>query len=191
VMSPRDENELQHMIHSSLSYNHPVAIRFPKGKAQGVPMDDDMKVLPLGKGEVLKEGTGVLFVFGNMVDSCLKAAERLEKDGISLAVVNARFAKPLDKELILRFAKPGNIFVTAEEGVIAGGFGSAVREVLDREKKFDLNFLQIGLPVEIYPVAKIDQIKRMYELDEDGIYDQVKRFYEMTGKRDKQGVDAN
>ncbi|MCK4336457.1 MAG: 1-deoxy-D-xylulose-5-phosphate synthase [Candidatus Aminicenantes bacterium] len=182
VMSPKDENELQHMIHSALSYGHPAAIRFPKGKASGVPLEEKLKVLPLGKGEVLREGENVIFAFGNMVDSSIKAAERLEKEGISIAVVNARFANPLDEELILRFAQPGCVFVTAEEGVIAGGFGSAVREVLDREKKFDLYFKQIGLPVEIYPVAKVDQIKRMYDLDADGIYKQVRRFYEITGK---------
>jgi 1-deoxy-D-xylulose-5-phosphate synthase len=182
-MSPKDENELQHMIHSALSYGHPAAIRFPKGKASGVPLDEKLKVLPLGKGEVLREGKDVIFAFGNMVDSSIKAAERLEKEGISIAVINARFASPLDEELILRFAQPGNIFVTAEEGVIAGGFGSAVREVLDREKKFDLHFKQIGLPVEIYPVAKVDQIKRMYNLDSDGLYKQVKRFYKTTGKK--------
>jgi len=177
VMAPKDENELQHMIHSALSYPHPAAVRFPKGKGHGVEMDKDLKVLPLGKSEKLKEGKDLLLAFGSLVYPALEAANALEKEGISLAVVNARFAKPLDKEAILQHARPGGVIVTAEEAVLDGGFGSAVRELLDREKKFDLRFKRIGLPVEIYPVGKVDQIKRMYALDTEGLIKQIKEFY--------------
>jgi len=178
LMAPKDENEMQHMIKSALSYSHPTAIRFPKGKAYGIPLDKAFKDMPLGKSELLKEGEDLLLAFGSMVNPSLEAANVLDKEGIKLAVVNARFAKPLDEEMILRFAKPGRFIITVEEGVTAGGFGSAVREVLDRGKKFDVYFKSIGLPLEIYPLGKVDQIKKLYDLDVEGLVKQIKEFYE-------------
>ncbi len=177
VMAPKDENELQHMIKSALSYCHPAAIRFPKGRGPGAALDKNFKEIPLGESEVLKEGEDLFLALGSMVCPALKAARRLEGEGISLAVVNARFAKPLDEKNILRFAKRGRLIITAEEGVTAGGFGSAVREFLDRERKFDIRFKSIGLPLEIYPLGKAEQIKERYLLDEDGLYRQIRDFY--------------
>ncbi len=177
VMAPKDENELQNMMKSAFSYSHPVAIRFPKGKAVGVPLDKSWKEIPFGKGELLKEGENLILAFGSMVYPALKVAQRLQGKGISFSVVNARFAKPLDEELILRFAQPGRKIITLEEGVTAGGFGSSVRELLDCENKFDVRFKQIGLPMEIYPVGKVNQIKNMYRLDEEGLYQQILEFY--------------
>jgi 1-deoxy-D-xylulose-5-phosphate synthase len=112
-----------------------------------------------------------------MVNPALKAAKKLEKEGISLAVVNARFAKPLDEEMILRFAGKGGTIITVEEGVTAGGFGSAVRELLDRKKKYSVRFKSIGIPLEIYPLGKTDLIKKKYLLDEKGLFLQIKEFY--------------
>jgi 1-deoxy-D-xylulose-5-phosphate synthase len=185
VMAPKDENELQHMVRSALAYSHPAAVRFPKGKAKGIPLDENFKDIPLGKSEVLKEGEDLLFAFGSMVYPALEAAKLLEKEGINLTVVNARFAKPLDEELILGFAKTGRVVLTVEEGVVAGGFGSAVRELLDREKRFDVHFKSIGLPLEIYPVGKVDQIKRIFRLDEKGLAKQIKEFYASVYKREE------
>ena len=91
--------------------------------------------------------------------------------------MNARFAKPLDEVAILRFAKKGRVIITAEEGITAGGFGSAVRELLDREKRFDIRFKIIGLPLEIYALGKIDQIKKECLLDEEGLFNQIRDFY--------------
>jgi 1-deoxy-D-xylulose-5-phosphate synthase len=101
----------------------------------------------------------------------------LAAEGIDLAVVNARFVKPLDEELILSFAQPGRTLITTEEGLVAGGFGSAVREVLDRERRFDLLFKSIGIPLEIYPIGKQDQIRRFYRLDVEGLVEQIRSFY--------------
>jgi 1-deoxy-D-xylulose-5-phosphate synthase len=181
VMAPKDENELRRMVASALSYSHPAAIRFPKGQGVGVPLEGNPKKIPLGKSELLKEGTNLLLALGSMVYPALKAAEILEKKGISLAVVNARFAKPLDEEMILRFAHKGNAIITAEEGVLAGGFGSAVRELLDREKKFDVRFKSIGIPLEVYPVGKADQIKREFGLDADGLAAQAADLFGQAG----------
>jgi 1-deoxy-D-xylulose-5-phosphate synthase len=177
VMAPKDENELRHMLHSAFSYGHPVAVRFPKGKVPGVPMDEARKMIPLGKAELLREGKDLLVAFGNMVRPALEAAEALEKTGISLAVANARFAKPLDGDLFREYARPGGTILTAEEGVIDGGFGSAVREYLDGEGFFDLRFKRLGLPVEIYPVGKVEQIKARYRLDVPGLIAQIEEFY--------------
>ncbi|NOR15932.1 MAG: 1-deoxy-D-xylulose-5-phosphate synthase, partial [Candidatus Aminicenantes bacterium] len=177
VMAPKDENELRHMLRSALDYSHPTAISFPKGKVYGVTPDSSLKSIALGKSELLKEGQDLLLAYGNLVYPCLDAAQELEKDGISLAVINARFAKPLDEEIILSYAKAGRTIITAEEGVIDGGFGSAVREMLDRAGRFDLRFKRLGLPVEIYPVGSVDQIKARFKLDTPGLIDQIKSFY--------------
>ncbi len=177
VMAPKDENELRHMLKSALSYGHPVSVRFPKGKVIGVDQDGELDVIPLGKGEVLKEGKDLLIAFGSLVHPALEAAAKLEDNGIELAVVNARFAKPLDEDLILSYARSGSVVLTVEEGVTAGGFGSAVRELLDRKKIFDIRFKSIGLPDEIYPLGKTDQVKKMFKLDPDGLAQQIRQFY--------------
>jgi len=180
VMAPRDENELQHMLHAAASYGHPASIRFPKGRVRGVRLDKRWKDIPLGKAELLKKGTDLFLAFGSMVAPALEAARRLEREGISLAVVNARFASPLDESLILEYAGRGRTIITAEEGVTAGGFGSAVREFLDREKKFAVKFKVIGLPVEVYPLGTSEQIKAIYRLDEKGLEAQIREFYKAT-----------
>lgn len=177
VMAPKDENELQHMMYSALSYSHPSAIRFPKGKAYGVTMDQSLKPIALGKAEVLKEGKDLLLALGSMVYPSLGAARRLEEEGISLAVVNARFAKPLDDELILRFARAGGTIITTEEAVVTGGFGSMVRGLLDQRGIFDIRFKSIGIPLEIYPLGKTEKIKKIIKLDEEGLAEQIRRFY--------------
>jgi 1-deoxy-D-xylulose-5-phosphate synthase len=180
VMAPKDENELQRMLASALSYPHPAALRFPKGQGVGVALEENPQKIPLGKGELLREGKNLLLALGSMVYPALRAAERLEKEGFSLAVVNARFAKPLDEETILRYARKGGIAITVEEGVLAGGFGSAVRELLDREKRFDVRFRSIGLPLEVYPVGKSDQIKQKFGLDADGLSAQIRDFFQQV-----------
>jgi 1-deoxy-D-xylulose-5-phosphate synthase len=177
VMAPKDENELQHMLWSALSYGHPAAVRFPKAAGLGVARDEAFKKIPLGRGEVLKEGRDLFFAFGNLVQPALEAAEELERAGISLAVVNARFAKPLDEELILRYALPGRTVITAEEGILAGGLGSAVREMLDREKRFEIRFKAVGIPLEVYPLGRSDEIRRIYGLDAPGLVEQIKALY--------------
>jgi 1-deoxy-D-xylulose-5-phosphate synthase len=183
VMAPKDENELQHMLHSALSYDHPVAIRFPKGKAYGVVMDESPREIPLGKSEIVKQGKDLLLAFGSMVNPCLEAANRLEEEGIHLAVVNARFAKPLDEALILDFARSGSVIITAEEAVKTGGFGSMVRALLDEHEMHDIRFKNIGIPIEIYPLGKSEQIKKIYGLDVEGLANGIRNFY--RAKREK------
>lgn len=180
VMSPKDENELQHMVKSALSYPHPTAIRYPKGKGYGIPLDETFKDIPLGQSELLKEGKDLIIALGSMVYPALGAVERLEKEGMSFAVVNARFVKPLDEKMILRLAQPGRVVITVEEGVLPGGFGSAVRELLDKERLFSVKFKRIGLPLEICPVGKAGLIKKGYLLDEEGLFRQILDFYKSS-----------
>jgi 1-deoxy-D-xylulose-5-phosphate synthase len=184
LMAPKDENEFRHMIKSALGYGHPVAVRYPKGRGLGVRLDRRLRALPLGKAEVLSEGRHLLLAYGAMVAPALAAARRLEREGLSFAVVNARFAKPIDEELILSRAKPGRVVVTVEEGIVAGGFGSAVRDLLDRERRFDVRFLPLGFPVEVFPVARAAEIRRLHGLDEDGL---VRRVLEFCGRTKGRG----
>jgi 1-deoxy-D-xylulose-5-phosphate synthase len=111
-----------------------------------------------------------------MVQPALEAAEALEKEGLSFAVVNARFVKPLDRDMVLRFAGPVRTFITLEEGVVDGGAGSAVRELLDREGRFEVRFKAIGLPAEVYPVGKSEEIRAALGLDVPGLVRQIREF---------------
>ncbi len=176
VAAPKDENELRHLLWSALGYGHPASVRFPKARALGAPKDEALKVIPAGKSEILKEGRDLLFAFGTMVAPALEAARTLEAEGLSLAMVNARFAKPLDEEMILRFAEAGRTIVTVEEGVVAGGLGSAVRELLDRAGRFGVRFRAIGIPLEVYPVGKTHEIRRRFGLDAAGLAAQIRDF---------------
>jgi 1-deoxy-D-xylulose-5-phosphate synthase len=177
VMAPKDENELARMLKSALAYGHPTAIRFPKGRGPGAALEEDPRAIALGESERLKEGKSLLLAYGSMVRPALEAAVELEKDGISLAVINARFAKPLDEPAILPYAKEGNAVITVEEGVVSGGFGSAVRELLDRERRFDVRFTAVGLPPEVYPLGKAEEIRRIYGLDPAGLAGRIRRFF--------------
>jgi len=181
LMAPRDENALQHMINSALGYGHPAAVRFPKSPGLGVKFDREFKPVPLGRAELLKDGRHLVLAYGSMVAPGLAAARRLAREGFSLAVADARFAKPLDEELILRFARPGRTIVTLEEGVLAGGFGSAVRELLDREGRFGVRFLSLGIPDEIYPVGTREEIQTMFGLDEKGLARRIRGFFRAGG----------
>lgn len=150
IMAPKDENELRHMLKTALDFNGPVSVRYPRGSGLGVDISGPMENLPIGKAEVLKEGFDVCFwAIGSMVKPALDAAELLAKEGISAGVVNMRFAKPLDTELLKAHAKRYGKIVTLEEGVLAGGVGSAVLEYLNHEKLLDkCKVLTLGIPDE-------------------------------------------
>ncbi len=131
VMAPKDEDELRHMIKTALDCARPVALRYPRGKGVGVKMEGPPRSLEIGKGEVLTDGRDVLLLaMGSTVYPCLRAAEQLEGMGIDAAVINSRFLKPLDGELICHWAKRTGRVLTVEENVLQGGFGSAVLELL-------------------------------------------------------------
>jgi 1-deoxy-D-xylulose-5-phosphate synthase len=152
LMAPRDENELRHMLYTALYLDGPVALRYPRGKALGVPMDAELRKLEVGKAELLTpeeevdQADAAVLAYGNMVAAAVQAAAELAEEGIRLAVVNARWAKPLDEELILRLARTCGRIITVEDHMIAGGFGSAVLELLARKGLQTVPLRIIGLP---------------------------------------------
>ena len=150
IMAPKDENELRHMLKTAVDFDGPVSVRYPRGSGVGVSITEPMHSLPIGKAEVLREGKDVcLWAIGSMVQSALQAADKLAEQGISAGVVNMRFAKPLDEELLLEHATQYGKIVTLEEGVLQGGVGSAVLETLNAAKMLQkCQVLTLGIPDE-------------------------------------------
>lgn len=131
IMMPADENELQHMLATALRLEGPAVLRYPRGAGVGAPLDEDLLPLPVGKGRLLREGSDILLVpAGNRVHPALEAAARLEERGIGAAVVDPRFLKPLDEDLLSRWAEKTGAVLTVEDGAVLGGFGSAVMQCL-------------------------------------------------------------
>ena len=131
LMAPKDENELQHMLYTAVRHNGPAVIRYPRGAGEGVELSDELIELPIGRGEIVREGKDILLLpIGNRVYPALEAAQGLEKVGIDAAVINPRFIKPLDSDLILEWAEKTGRVVTIEDNVRLGGFGSSVLELL-------------------------------------------------------------
>ena len=150
IMAPKDENELRHMLKTAVDFDGPVSVRYPRGSGVGVSITEPMHSLPIGKAEVLRDGKDVcLWAIGSMVQSALQAADKLAEQGISAGVVNMRFAKPLDEELLLEHAAQYGKIVTLEEGVLQGGVGSAVLETLNAAKMLQkCQVLTLGIPDE-------------------------------------------
>jgi 1-deoxy-D-xylulose-5-phosphate synthase len=180
VMAPKDENELQHMVKTCLEFNGPISVRYPRGVSLGVKMDQTPQALPVGKGELLKDGTDVAIIaIGVSVWQAVEAAERLSKEGISTAVVNGRFVKPLDQELIVGLAKRVRYVVTVEEGCKIGGFGSAVLETFSEAGVTEVRTRVLGLPDWYIEQGPQDLLRERYGLTAEGIYQSVK---ELIGK---------
>jgi len=145
VAAPRDENELQHLLATAVESTRPFAIRFPRGSARGVALDPDPKPLPIGRGTLLRDGQDVALVgIGKAIPEIEKAAELLQARGVSAAVIDARFVKPLDEVLLSRVAVRCGAIVTVEDHAVHGGFGSAVRELLG-ERIPDARVTSLGL----------------------------------------------
>lgn len=180
IMAPKDENELQHMVYSALKYkNGPIAFRYPRGQGIGVPIDSDLKEIPIGQGELLIEGSDVVLVaIGAMVYPAVEAATILKNWGIHAAVINARFAKPLDEILIASWAERTNAVVTIEENALHGGFGSAVLEMFSTLGWFPSRFYRIGIPDRFVPHGSQKDLRRNLGLDADGIACSVKKLLE-------------
>lgn len=160
LMAPKNEAELQQMIVTGIQHTGPIALRYPRGNGYGVPlMEEGWEALPIGKGEILRHGDDLLLLgYGSMVYPAMQTAEILSEHGIEATVVNARFAKPLDTELILPLAQQIGRVVTLEEGCLPGGFGSAVAEsLLDADIAVPLT--RIGVPDKLVDHAEPDQSK--------------------------------
>ena len=175
VMAPKDENELQHMIHTGLTIDGPASVRYPRGSGLGVPLDGEMKPIPIGKGELLSSGSDIAIVaIGAGVAPALQAAQRLQSDGISVAVVNARFVKPLDAELITATASEAKAMITVEDGALLGGFGSAVLECLADHDVNNIRVKRIGIPDIFVDQGPQHRLREQCRITTNGIYHAAK-----------------
>jgi 1-deoxy-D-xylulose-5-phosphate synthase len=174
VMAPKDENELQHMLYSAFNYGGPVAIRYPRGSGTGVPLEQVPALLPFGKGEIIRQAPAgiTIFAVGNMVNVVLKAAALLAEEMIEVTVVNARFIKPLDRDLIL--SKAADRLFTVEDNVLQGGFGTAVLELLQEEGGQNLTVTRIGYPDQFIEQGEQSELYELYGLTPVAIAARIK-----------------
>jgi 1-deoxy-D-xylulose-5-phosphate synthase len=170
IMAPKDENELQLMLQTAIEHNGPAVIRYPRGIGYGVPLDQVFSALPIGRAEVIREGSdGVVLAVGTMVHPAFSAAEILAAEDIRFSVVNARFVKPLDRELILSLVEKTGVLVTVEENVLQGGFGTAVMELLEEEGLEGVRVLRLGFPDTYIEQGEQSALRAIYGLDAAGI----------------------
>jgi 1-deoxy-D-xylulose-5-phosphate synthase len=170
VCAPKDGNELQDLLYTAVNAKHPMAIRYPRGRSTGIPLTSELHQLPIGKAEIIKQGEEVVIIgIGSTVMPSLKAAEHLALWGIDAMVINARFAKPLDMELILDAANRTKKMVVVEENVLSGGFGAAVLELLEKAAVSDVKVKRLGIPDEFVTHGKQDLLRALYHLDAQGI----------------------
>lgn len=178
IMAPKDENELRHMLATAVNFNGPIALRYPRGSGLGVDITEPLHTLPIGKAEEIKTGSDVcLWAIGSMVDEAVKAAEALAEQGISAGVVNMRFVKPLDTELLVKTALQCKNIVTLEEGTVEGGAGSAVLEELnDNGLVGKVKVLNLSIPDKYIPHGDKKLLMRDIGLDHDSIVKRIAEF---------------
>lgn len=170
VAAPKDERELRDLLYTAVHHNGPFAVRYPRGTGPGAPTDEPMRLLEVGRAEVLREGRDVTLIgFGTSVAECVRAADILDERGVEAAVINARFAKPLDEELILRYAAETGGVLTAEENVRAGGFGDAVLELLSDHGLAHKNLANLTMPDAIVDHGPQATFRQLHQLDGAGI----------------------
>lgn len=184
MMAPKDENELRHMLYTAMQMNSPVMIRYPRGSGLGIPTNDPFEQLRIGISEKLKSGTDVVFfAVGAMVEPCRAATEILAMQGIQAGLVNARFVKPLDEEMLGRLAREVGMIVTVEDNMLAGGFGSAVLEYLSDQKLAGVRVLRLGFPDKFVEHGTRKQLLEKYGLTAEGIATEVSSFVKRFGMR--------
>jgi 1-deoxy-D-xylulose-5-phosphate synthase len=186
IMAPKDENELQHMLKTALSCECPVAIRYPRDKGYGVKLDIQLNTLPIGKAEVLQDGDDlVILAVGGSVYPALNAAERLKEAKIKTGIVNVRFVKPLDKELICALARKVGRIITVEENVLSGGFGSSVLETLGESDIQGTRVKCLGVNDVFVEHGSQSILRKKYGLDVEGIVRSAREILDENDKRSK------
>jgi 1-deoxy-D-xylulose-5-phosphate synthase len=174
VAAPKDENELQHMLYTAVKSGKIMAIRYPRSQGLGVNMDAEFRELPIGKGEILRQGNDIaILAIGSMVAPALEAAEKLALQGVEATVVNARFVKPIDAELIVDLATRIKRIVTVEENTIPGGFGNYVNDAVRQADLRDVIIRNVGLPDVFIEHGGQDFLRSKYGLDAAGIIGKV------------------
>jgi len=188
VMAPKDENELQHMLKTAVDYYGPISLRYPRGEGWGVNLDREMKSLEIGKAELLRDGADVVIAaIGQPVIPALRAAQDLAPLGINAAVVNARFVKPLDKDLFRDLFTRIPRIITVEDHVTAGGFGSAVVEMLADEGLTGVEVRRLGVPDRFIPHGTQDELRKMCGFDKDAIARAALQMARRAKKKSREG----
>ena len=179
VSAPKDEAELRDLLYTGIQHDGPFSLRYPRGSGPGAPTNLPMKSIPIGKAEVLREGDDISIIgFGTSVMQCLQAGEILADLGIEATIVNGRFAKPLDEELILRLAKETKGIITAEENVLAGGFGEAIVTLLAEHGLANSVLCNLTMPDSIVDHGPQSTFQNVYNLDGQGIARKSKEILE-------------
>jgi 1-deoxy-D-xylulose-5-phosphate synthase len=193
IMAPKDESELRDMLYTATIYNKgPVAIRYPRGNGVGVPLKENFDLIEIGKAEILREGDDIaILAVGSMVYPSLKASEKLSSYGIEAMVVNMRFVKPLDEELLDYVFERFDKVVTVEENTIRGGFGSAVLEYAAMRGVKNVKFLIHGIPDEFIEHGTQNELWRMLKLDPDGIVERIIEAFDFEILKDKTKILKN
>ncbi|MEB6112016.1 1-deoxy-D-xylulose-5-phosphate synthase [Kurthia gibsonii] len=190
IMMPKDENEGQHMVQTALAYDEgPICLRYPRGNGLGVPMDEELKTLPIGSWEVLKAGTdATILTFGTTIPMAEAAAEKLAEQGISVEIVNARFIKPMDEEMLHRIYQTGRPILTIEESMLQGGFGSAVLEFAN-DHGYDTNQTErMGIPDEFIEHGSVDLLMRDIHLTAEEAEKRITKLVHQ--KREQEGLKS-
>ncbi|HEY4355502.1 MAG TPA: 1-deoxy-D-xylulose-5-phosphate synthase [Acidobacteriaceae bacterium] len=173
-MDPKDEDELQDMMYTAMLHHGPSAIRYPRGTGPGAAIKEMPAALEIGKAEVIAEGSDVaIFSLGNMLPEAQKLAAMLREEGQSVAVINARFAKPVDDACIGRYGKRCGLVVTMEDHVLAGGFGSAVLESLS-DQGIDVPVVRVGWPDDFIEHGKVETLRAKYGLTPEAAFERVR-----------------
>ncbi len=171
IMAPKDENEFARMLVTATNFDAPVAIRYPRGTAEGKSIDDNPEPLEIGKAKLIKDGPDILIIaIGKSVCEAVKASEKLEKEGIQTAIINARFVKPLDKDLIIEHVSKVKKVITVEEHVLDGGFGSAVIEMLSDESVSGYLLKRIGIKNTFVEHGPQKILRKDYGIDHSAIF---------------------
>ena len=177
IMAPKDEDELRHMLKTAISHDGPIALRYPRGVGVGVSLTSPLSTLPIGKGEVLKQGDDLLILaVGSSVNESLSAHTQLKAEGIKATVVNCRFIKPLDTELIAGLAKRIKKIITVEENVLHGGFGSAVLECLNNQDIVNVRVKRIGIADTFVEHGSQQKLRSTYGVDAAAIVNAARKL---------------
>jgi 1-deoxy-D-xylulose-5-phosphate synthase len=188
LMAPKDENELQHMLKTAIDHNGPISIRYPRGDGWGVALEEELSALEIGKGEFLRPGRDILILgIGNTVMPAMGAATDLASLGIDAAVINARFVKPLDRELILKLVAQVSNIITVEDHVLQGGFGSALLEFLAEEEVTGVRVKCLGVPDRFIPHGTQEELRKICGIDKDGITQAALQMVRQERVRKKEG----
>lgn len=177
VSSPKDENELRHLLYTAICNNGPMTVRYPRGCGYGVAMDEPLHQLTIGQSEIIREGQDLIIVAcGTTVQPALIAAEALAKEGVETTVINMRFIKPLDEAIIKRIGQTACNVLIVEENILFGGLGSMIAVTLHKLGYSGINLKSIGINDEFTEHGSQEQIRKKYCLDSQGILEQAKLF---------------